>query len=227
MDYENLIDLSLDQIENMIFDDNMFPNDESLEYLDVYLKTNFTENIITINKSNLLKLGKVIVNALSFLLITELKNVETYKTRWMLLSDFCAEYLSSKSAFSVYQDIIKDSIIENNKSEIYKIINFLYKKKVATISEISVEIEKQDEYIFNLIRKLEIYGAITKSLMGKNNIIRLNSIGLAIYNMFTKDNDMSLTWKEIESINFPETELIELDSMIIEEINEDNSDSWN
>lgn len=191
MYYENLIDLSLDEIENIIFHDSIFPNDEALEYLDVYLKTNFTENVITINKENLLKLSKIIVNALSFLLITKLTNIEIYKIRWILLSDLCAEYLSSKSAFSAYQDIIKLFEKTNNNNELPKIINFLFNKKVATISEIQEQVGKPIEYIQDLLIHFEDSGIITRSSLGKNKLIRLSSIGLDIYNKFTKHTNLS------------------------------------
>lgn len=46
-------------------------------------------------------------------------------------------------------------------------------------------------------------------------------------NLNYDEYNMSLSWKEIESIEFPETEVIELDSIIVDEINEDDSDSWN
>lgn len=189
MNYKNLIDLSLDELVNIIFEDSFFKEESNLKYLDIVLKSNFVSFILSIDKDKLLKLSKVIVNANSFLLQTKFINIEEYKNRWKLLSELCFEYSNSKSTNSVYEDIGNisiDDIFEKTKKYglSSKIIKVLYNQKVLTVSEIGDVLGKQKQYTTQLLSKLDEIGVIKKSTLGKNKLVRLTSIGMSIYEKF-------------------------------------------
>lgn len=208
MNFENLIDFPLEDLENFNFDNKFFPNHDSLGYLDQYLSANFIESISTINKSNLLKLSKVIVNSLSFLLICEFENTEKYKNRWDLLSDLCEQYIEAKSSSIAFSELskINDNLQRYSYSSL--VINHLYNNKVAKISDIEKLLGTRMQYVTNLMTKFEQLGVITKSTIGKNKLVRLSSIGLDIYNKFIKNTNLDKNFDKKEYLQAFEDEEI-------------------
>lgn len=209
MNFEDLIDYPIDYVNELRFDNNVFINinTESLTYLDDYIISNLNKGLTNANKDYLLKVGKLIVNSIGFLNEITFENSKDFKIRWLAFSDLCERFLETKSGNIAHQEIIRT--YEELKRYGYspQIIEYIYSNKVVKVSDIEKLLGAKKQYASNLIKKFDALGVITKSTIGKNKLIRLTSIGIEIYKIYTQNKEFSTNSNEYSKAFKEDSEL--------------------